>query len=91
MAIAPWLLGMLILLTGLSEAENITRQRGRDGRLYFTNRAAAVSQERSASPAAAPRSQRVRIMPLVYTLARQYDIDAQLVRAIITVESNFNA
>ncbi len=30
-------------------------------------------------------------MPLVYTLARQYDIDAQLVRAIITVESNFNA
>jgi soluble lytic murein transglycosylase-like protein len=30
-------------------------------------------------------------MPLVYTLARQYDIDAQFIRAIITVESNFNA
>ena len=45
---------------------------------------------RTASAAATPRSQRAHVLPLVYTLARQYDIDAQLVRAIITVESNFN-
>jgi soluble lytic murein transglycosylase-like protein len=30
-------------------------------------------------------------MSLVYPLAQQYDIDANLVRAIITVESNFDA
>jgi len=91
MAIASWLLGLLILLAGLSDADTISRQHGRDGRLYFTNRAAAPSQIREASPAATPRSQRALVMPLVYTLARQYDIDAQLVQAIITVESNFNA
>ncbi len=90
MAIAPWLLGLLILLSGLCDAGTITRQRGQDGRLYFTNRAGAEPLRPTASPAARPQSRRARIMPLVYTLARQYDIDAQLVRAIITVESNFN-
>lgn len=91
MSIALWLLGVLIVLAGPSDAENITQRRGRDGRLYFTNRAGPDAQVRASSPAAAVRSRRARIMPLVYPLARQYDIDAQLVRAIITVESNFNA
>jgi soluble lytic murein transglycosylase-like protein len=88
---ASWFLGLLIFLTGHSNADTITTQRGRDGRLYFTNRATTASHLRPASPAVAPRRQRARVLPLVYTLAQQYDIDAQLVRAIITVESNFNA
>ncbi|ETX06218.1 MAG: hypothetical protein ETSY2_18460 [Candidatus Entotheonella gemina] len=89
MVIVPWLLGFLVLLAGLSNADSITRQRGRDGRLYFTNRAGAAPAIRGTAPAAGPRSRRARVMPLVYILARQYDIDAQLVRAIIRVESNF--
>ena len=93
MALAPRLLGLLLLLlqvhVGLSEADTIARQRGRDGRIYFTNRATRPMPARSAAAAAA-RGRRHRVMPLVYTLARQYDIDAQLIRAIIAVESNFN-
>ena len=91
MAITPWLLGTLLLIVDLSDAGTITRQRGRDGRLYFTNQAGEPPHRQMLSPATAPRSQRAHVMPLVYTLAQQYDIDAQLVRAIITVESNFNA
>ncbi len=79
MAIAPWFLGTFILLTGialagLSHADTITRQRGQDGRLYFTNRAPSPSPVRGTSPAASARSRPDRVMPLVYTLARQYDI-----------------
>ncbi len=85
MAIATLLFGMLILLAEPSDAEDITRKRGRDGRVYFTNRAPLVN-----STPSTPRSRYARIMPLVYTLARKYDIDAQLVRAVISVESNFN-
>jgi soluble lytic murein transglycosylase-like protein len=87
-----WFLGLLIFLTGHSSADTITTQRGRDGRWYFTNRVTTASHMRPASPAVPPpRRQHARVLPLVYTLAQQYDIDAQLVRAIITVESNFNA
>jgi soluble lytic murein transglycosylase-like protein len=88
---ASWFLGLLIFLSGHSDADTIAKQRGRDGRFYFTNRAVASSPMQTTSPTATPRNQRARVLPLVYTLARQYDIDAQLVRAIITVESNFNA
>jgi soluble lytic murein transglycosylase-like protein len=90
MAVAPCLLGLLVFLAGHSDADTIIRQHGRDGRLYFTNRSSVSSPMQMISSAATPRSRGARVMPLVYPLARQYDIDAQLVRAIITVESNFN-
>jgi soluble lytic murein transglycosylase-like protein len=91
MALASWLLGIFFILAQAdpSEADTITRHRGPDGRIYFTNRATRPLSARQPAPVAR-RSRRHRVMPLVYTLARQYDIDAQLIRAIIAVESNFN-
>ncbi len=86
MAITALLFGILLLTAEPSAADEITQKRGRDGRLYFTNRAPSLSPPQRSVPS----RRQSRVMPLVYTLARKYDIDAQLIRAIITVESNFN-
>jgi soluble lytic murein transglycosylase-like protein len=92
------LLGGISLLWALSSHADIIQYHGLDGRRYFAN---AVPASGTVQPvptlgpqparAAAHENPQVRTRSLVYPLAQQYDIDANLVRAIIAVESNFDA
>lgn len=91
-------LGGISLLWALSSHADVIQYQGLDGRRYFAN---AVPATGTVQPlpallprlarAATPENQQARMMSLVYPLAQQYDIDANLVRAIIAVESNFDA
>ena len=92
------LLGGISLLWALSAHAEIVQYRGLDGRRYFANAAPATGTvqplpalRQRRSRASGREDQQARIMSLVYPLAQQYDIDADLVRAIIAVESNFDA
>ncbi|MDH3599430.1 MAG: lytic transglycosylase domain-containing protein [Candidatus Tectomicrobia bacterium] len=94
------LLGGISLLWALSAHADIIQYQGLDGRRYFANTVPATStvqplptlrQGTRLTRASARENQQARVMSLVYPLAQQYDIDADLVRAIIAVESNFDA
>src|SRR5688572_13122466 len=72
-------------------AQEIVRDRGANGRRYFTDRVfmpAPATRVRAGSAFLVKRDQ---VMALVHPLAQKYDIDARLVQAIIAVESNFEA
>jgi len=91
-------LGGISLLWALSSHADVIQYQGLDGRRYFANAVPATGTVQPL-PALRPRlaratareNQQARMMSLVYPLAQQYDIDANLVRAIIEVESNFDA
>lgn len=91
-------LGGISLLWALSSHADVIQYQGLDGRRYFANAVPATGTVQPL-PALRPRlaraatreNQQARMMSLVYPLAQQYDIDANLVRAIIAVESNFDA
>ena len=84
--------GALAAHTNIVHAD-IIQYESTDGRRIFSNtrphtRLAPTQRSHRARLAAQKRTQ---IMALVYPLAQKYDINAYLVKAIITVESNFNA
>ncbi len=84
-----FLLNVVWLWVLPAQAGEMRQYRGADGRLYFTN----VPTARRLLPgraSAATDKRAAQLMPLVYQVAQQYDMDARLVRAMITVESNFN-
>jgi soluble lytic murein transglycosylase-like protein len=97
MRIVHLLVGISLLWV-LSAYADVIQYQSLDGRRYFAN---AIPATGTAQPlpdlrprparASARVNQQARVMSLVYPLAQQYDIDANLVRAIITVESNFDA
>jgi soluble lytic murein transglycosylase-like protein len=71
----------------------IVRYQGPDGRLYFTNRPVPPASEPTVvtRPALATRlTAQAPVFSLIQRLAQQYSVDPHLVRAIITVESNFD-
>ena len=86
------LVGGLLLWFVVAEAQ-IVRYQGPDGRLYFTNLPLppASAPTVAARPALATRlTARAPVFSLIQRLAQQYSVDPHLVRAIITVESNFD-
>jgi soluble lytic murein transglycosylase-like protein len=71
----------------------IVRYQGPDGRLYFTNLPVPPVSEptRVTRPALATRlTAPAPVLTVIQRLAQQYSVDPHLVRAIITVESNFD-
>jgi soluble lytic murein transglycosylase-like protein len=71
----------------------IVRYQGPDGRLYFTNLPVPPASGPAVvtRPALATRlTAQAPVFSLIQRLAQQYSIDPHLVRAIITVESNFD-
>jgi soluble lytic murein transglycosylase-like protein len=86
------LVGGLLLWGGAAQAQ-IVRYQGPDGRLYFTNRPVPPASEPTVvtRPALATRlTAQAPVFSLIQRLAQQYSVDPHLVRAIITVESNFD-
>ena len=97
---------VIVLVSALSANAGVIQVQDLDRRQSFTHappptppiqllptrrpQASTVISPPSVQPAGQPANAYIRIMSLVYSLAQQYDIDAQLVRAIIAVESNFN-
>jgi soluble lytic murein transglycosylase-like protein len=87
-----WLIGGLLLWFVTAEAQ-IVRYQGPDGRLYFTNLPLPPASAPTVvtRPALASRlTTRAPVFSLIQRLAQQYSVDPHLVRAIITVESNFD-
>lgn len=86
------LLGCMLMCAQLAHAD-IVRYQGSDGRVYFSNASPPPVLPRPAAAVPIPSraaSKRSAIVPLVSQLARRYGVDARLVQAIITVESDFN-
>src|SRR5712691_5284585 len=82
-----------ILLWCVAVQAQIVRYQGSDGRLYFTNLPLppASGSTRVTRPAPATRlTAPAPVFSLIQRLAQQYSVDPHLVRAIITVESNFD-
>ena len=86
------LVGVILLWCVAAQAQ-IVRYQGPDGRLYFTNLplppatgSTAVTRPALATRPTAPAP----IFSLIQRLAQQYSVDPHLVRAIITLESNFD-
>src|SRR4029450_3436840 len=81
------------LLWCVAAQAQIVRYQGPDGRLYFTNLPLPPASGATAvtRPAHATRlTTQAPVFSLIQRLAQQYSVDPQLVRAIITVESNFD-
>ena len=86
------LVGGLLLWFVAAEAQ-IVRYQGPDGRLYFTNLPLPPASAPTVvtRPTLATRlTARAPVFSLIQRLAQQYSVDPHLVRAIITVESNFD-
>jgi|SoiMetStandDraft_2_1073263.scaffolds.fasta_scaffold12473_4 soluble lytic murein transglycosylase-like protein len=86
------LVGVILLWCVAAQAQ-IVRSQGPDGRLYFTNLPLPPASGSTAvtRPALATRpTAQAPIFSLIQRLAQQYSVDPHLVRAIITVESNFD-
>jgi Transglycosylase SLT domain len=82
-----------ILLWCVAAQAQIVRYQGPDGRLYFTNlpRPPASGSTGVTRPAPATRlTAPAPVFASIQRLAQQYSVDPHLVRAIITVESNFD-
>jgi len=82
-----------ILLWCVTAQAQIVRYQGPDGRLYFTNLPLPPASGSTAvtRPALATRlTAQAPVFSLIQRLAQQYSVDPHLVRAIITVESNFD-
>jgi soluble lytic murein transglycosylase-like protein len=82
-----------ILCWCIAAQAQITRYQGPDGRLYFTN----LPLPPASGPTGGTRPTLSTRLPepapvhaLIQRLAQQYSVDPHLVRAIITVESNFD-
>jgi soluble lytic murein transglycosylase-like protein len=91
----PTLLALLLLVARcLPTQAHITRYRGSDGRVYYSNRtAAARHQTRHAAPRAktsSPVPGRSRVLRLINEIARHHGIEPRLVRAIVKAESDFD-
>ena len=90
-----WLYASLLAVSLYSTlpawSQEIVRHRSADGRDYSTHRVSMRTSDMRGTTGSAARTQRDRVMALVYPLAQKYDIDARLVRAIIAVESNFDS
>jgi soluble lytic murein transglycosylase-like protein len=83
-----------ILLWCVAAQAQIVRYQGLDGRLYFTNLPLPPASGSTVAmrPALATRlTAQAPVFSLIQRLAQQYSVDPHLVRAIITVESNFDA
>ena len=90
--LVSWLVGGSFCWCIAAQAQ-IVRYQGPDGRLYFTNLPApqasgpaVVTRPGLATRLTAPAP----VFSLVQRLSQQYSVDPHLVRAIITVESNFD-
>jgi len=86
------LVGGLLLWCSAVQAQ-IVRYQGPDGRLYFTNLPLPPASGATVvtRPALATRLiAQAPVFSLIQRLAQQYSVDPHLVRAIITVESNFD-
>jgi soluble lytic murein transglycosylase-like protein len=82
-----------ILLWCVAAQAQIVRYQGPDGRLYFTNLRlplASGSTVVTRSALATRLTAQAPVFSLIQRLAQQYSVDPHLVRAIITVESNFD-
>jgi len=82
-----------ILLWCVAAPAQIVRYQGLDGRLYFTNLPLPPASGSTVvmRPALATRlTAQAPVFSLIQRLAQQYSVDPHLVRAIITVESNFD-
>ena len=88
----PILLAIVLCCPLLAQAD-IVQYEGKDGRRFFSNTVPLTSPQ-SARPSSATRTaaqKQAQIMSWVYPIAQKYDINAFLIKAIIAVESNFNA
>jgi len=87
------LAGGLLPWSVVAQAQ-IVRYQGPDGRLYFTNLplppASTPTVVTRPTPSATRLATQAPVLPLIQRLAQQYRVDPHLVRAIITVESNFD-
>src|SRR5215813_10274088 len=82
-----------ILLWCVAAQAQIGRYQGPDGRLYFTNLPlppASRSTGMTRPALAIQPTAQAPVFSLIQRLAQQYSVDPRLVRAIITVESNFD-
>ena len=82
-----------ILLWCVAAQAQMVRYQGLDGRLYFTNLPLPPASGSTVvmRPALATRlTAQAPVFSLIQRLAQQYSVDPHLVRAIITVESNFD-
>jgi soluble lytic murein transglycosylase-like protein len=82
-----------IVLWCVAAQAQIVHYQGPDGRLYFTNLPLppASGSPGVTRPALATRlTAPAPVFSLIQRLAQQYSVDPHLVRAIITVESNFD-
>lgn len=89
------LLVVCLLLTSLGAQAEMVRYQGSDGHFYFTNVPQSPPPTRSGPARSAPAldattREMVSTRQLIHELARQHNIEPQLVHAIIRVESNFN-
>ena len=87
------LAGGLLPWGAVAQAQ-IVRYQGPDGRLYFTNLplppASTPTVVTRPTLSATRLATQAPVFPLIQRLAQQYSVDPHLVRAIITVESNFD-
>lgn len=82
-----------ILLWYVAAQAQIGRYQGADGRLYFTNLPLPPASGSTGVTRPAPATRltvQASVFSLIQRLAQQYSVDPHLVRAIITVESNFD-
>src|SRR5215470_3709457 len=93
MLLGSCLVGGLFPWGGVAQAQ-IVRYQGPVGRLYFTNLPlppGSIPTVMSRPTLSATRlATQAPVLPLIQRLAQQYSVDPHLVRAIITVESNFD-
>ena len=91
--LGSWLIVGLLCCCATVQAQ-VFRYQGPDGRRYFTNlplSPAATPPVVTRPALAAPRlTGQAPVLPMMHRLAQQYSVDPRLVRAIITVESNFD-
>ncbi|MEE8585919.1 MAG: lytic transglycosylase domain-containing protein [Acidobacteriota bacterium] len=93
-----WLLAPLLLLFPASlQAQKIYSYVDADGVKVYTNKGGDRSAEAASLPVSAPKALKPRPLPrsdryegLIHKIAGQYGEDAQLVKAIIRVESAFD-
>lgn len=84
------ILALMVLLTGQISAERFHSYTNEKGARVYTNMSVSPISSIPKNTDASSKDGDVPYLSLINTIAQEFDLDADLVRAIVQVESNFN-